>query len=232
LIGLLTALAPDGPKISTALVALIKGAHGVGVGVGVRVGSIVFNLASHDRGQRITGRQCVPPRDVLLFEGAAGGLVTLIAAGVLLGWLPAPVAVILIACVLIPYPLLWIHGPPRSVTGPLVPRVVGRFARAVADGQPAEHPSSQAPGPALHLLALMLLDVSLILGGSVGMVQTAPALSSPSSSSPRSWRVQAATVGTRLGGQDASPSTGVERMGAGACVCRVRRQNAQARPIA
>ncbi len=174
LIGLLTALAADGPEISTALVALIKGAHGVSVGV--LVGSNVFNLAAMiGVSALLVGSVCLP-RDVLLFEGAAGGLVTLIASGVLLGWLPAPVAVIVIACVLVPYLLLLIHGPPRSVPGPVVARVVERLGRAVADRQPAERPSSQDPDPARHLLALMLLDVALIVAGSVGMVQTALAL--------------------------------------------------------
>src|ERR1700758_2482842 len=44
LIGLLTALAADGPEISSALISLIKGAHDVGVGV--LVGSNGFNLAA------------------------------------------------------------------------------------------------------------------------------------------------------------------------------------------
>ena len=43
-IGLLTALAADGPEVSSALVALIKGAHDASVGV--IVGSNTFNLAA------------------------------------------------------------------------------------------------------------------------------------------------------------------------------------------
>ena len=44
LIGLLTALAADGPEISSALFALIRGERSVGVGV--LVGSNTFNLAA------------------------------------------------------------------------------------------------------------------------------------------------------------------------------------------
>ena len=44
LVGLLTALATDGPEVTTALVALAKGAHSVSVGV--LVGSNAFNLAA------------------------------------------------------------------------------------------------------------------------------------------------------------------------------------------
>ena len=44
MIGLLTAVAADGPEISSAMIALIKGAHATSVGV--LVGSNAFNLAA------------------------------------------------------------------------------------------------------------------------------------------------------------------------------------------
>src|SRR5215471_20522221 len=44
LLGLLTALAADAPEVSSAIAALVRGAHDVGVGV--VVGSNVFNLAA------------------------------------------------------------------------------------------------------------------------------------------------------------------------------------------
>jgi cation:H+ antiporter len=44
MLGLLTALAADAPEVSSAIAALVKGNHGVGVGV--VVGSNVFNLAA------------------------------------------------------------------------------------------------------------------------------------------------------------------------------------------
>ena len=44
MIGLLTAVAADGPEISSALIALVKGAHTTSVGV--LVGSNAFNLAA------------------------------------------------------------------------------------------------------------------------------------------------------------------------------------------
>jgi cation:H+ antiporter len=171
LIGLLTALAADGPEISTALVALIKGADGVSVGV--LVGSNVFNLAAMIGVSALVVGSVRLPRDVLLFEAAVGGLVMLIAAGVLLGWIPALVAVILVACVLVPYLLLLTRGSPPSIRVPVVAAAVERFERAVVQKQPAQRPSSDSADPAHHLLALMVLDVSLIVAGSVGMVQTA-----------------------------------------------------------
>src|SRR6478672_6989563 len=44
LLGLLTALAADAPEVSSAIAALVKGEHSVGVGV--IIGSNVFNIAA------------------------------------------------------------------------------------------------------------------------------------------------------------------------------------------
>ena len=44
LLGLLTALAADAPEVSSAIAAVVKGEHSVGVGV--IIGSNVFNIAA------------------------------------------------------------------------------------------------------------------------------------------------------------------------------------------
>ena len=91
-IGLMTALAADGPEVSSALVALIKGSHDAGVGV--IVGSNTFNLAAMvGVSVLLTGAVSVARRTLLL-EGTVGVLVTAIVIALLLGWLPAPVAVV------------------------------------------------------------------------------------------------------------------------------------------
>ena len=109
LVGLLTALAADGPEIASALVALAKGAHSVSVGV--LVGSNVFNLAAMIGLSALLAGAVRLPRDVLLLEGLIGAPVTLTVAAVLLGWLAPLAALILMTCVLGPYLLLLIHGP-------------------------------------------------------------------------------------------------------------------------
>src|SRR5438270_6829955 len=85
LIGLLTALAADGPEISSALTALIKGAHDVGVGV--LVGSNGFNLAAMIGLSALLAGRVRLPREVVLLEGSVGVLVTLLASALLLKWL-------------------------------------------------------------------------------------------------------------------------------------------------
>jgi cation:H+ antiporter len=173
LIGLLTALAADGPEISSALVALIKGAHGVSVGV--LVGSNVFNLAAMvGLSAVLAGCVCLP-RDVLVFEGAAAMVTTLIVGALLLGWLSAVVTLVLVACLLGPYLLLLIHGPPRWLRfgRERLERAVARGPSAAADSQITSPTSPSGTDPARHLAAIIALDVPLIVAGSLGMVQSA-----------------------------------------------------------
>jgi cation:H+ antiporter len=186
LVGLLTALAADGPEIASALVALAKGAHSVSVGV--LVGSNVFNLAAMIGLSALLAGAVRLPRDVLLLEGLIGAPVTLTVAAVLLGWLAPLAALILMTCVLGPYLLLLIHGPPSSVSVPVLGGVVERVARAVAHRSPAERPTSAEVDPARHLLGLVVVDVALIAAGSLGMVQAALALG-------HRWRISDALLG-------------------------------------
>src|SRR3984885_5460472 len=100
LIGLLTALAADGPEISSALFALIKGEHDVGVGV--LVGSNGFNIAAMI-GVSVLLTGCVRiPRDTLWLEGLVGLAITVLASALLLHWVSPAAAAILTAVVLIP----------------------------------------------------------------------------------------------------------------------------------
>jgi cation:H+ antiporter len=174
LIGLLTALAADGPEVSSALAALSNGAHEAGVGV--IVGSNAFNLAAMvGLSAMLAGRVRVG-RETLILEGSAGLAVTAIGMALLLGALSAILAVVLLACVLVPYLTLVIAGP-RLATRVHMPRLVDRVIEgAVEEG---EHPRS--PHSGIHFathrqVALMALDVLLIVLGSVGMVQAALSL--------------------------------------------------------
>jgi cation:H+ antiporter len=177
LIGLLTALAADGPEISSALFALIKGAHDVGVGV--LVGSNGFNLAAMIGLSALLTHRVRLPREVLALEGVVGVLVTALASALLLGWLgPAP-AFGLSVLVLIPYLTLVIAGGrllerrsdrPRSLTA--------RLARALHQHPAPERPPDALTSPTRHLLVLIVVDLTVIVAGSAGMVETAITLGS------------------------------------------------------
>jgi cation:H+ antiporter len=171
LIGLLTALAADGPEISSALFALLKGAHDVGVGV--LVGSNGFNLAAMIGLSALLTGHVRLPRSVLLLEGAVGLLITVVAGALLLGWLSPGVAAGGSALVLIPYLVVVLAG-----------------ARTSPGWHEPPAPDATTD-PTHHLLGLIVLDVTLIVAGSAGMVQTALTLAGH-------WHVSGAILGVLI----------------------------------
>ena len=196
LIGLLTALAADGPEISTAVVALAKDAHNVSVGV--LVGSSVFNFAAMIGISALLAGAVLLPRDVLVLEGLIAMLITLAGSAVLLGWLTPVVALLVMACVLVPYLALVIHGPPsRGESVPGLGTVVGRVARAVAQRAPVERSANATGHPVRGLVVLIVLDVAVIVAGSIGMVQAALALGDR-------WHISNAVLGVLVLGPLAS----------------------------
>ena len=152
LIGLLTALAADGPEIASALFALITGAHAVSVGV--LVGSNVFNLAAMvGLSAALAGAVTIGRRE-LAVEGSVALAATFVAGALVLGLLPAAWACALFAAVAIPYVV-------------------------AAARQPALH--HRLPhvheGALWKPLALIVPAIALIVLGSTGMVRSALVLS-------------------------------------------------------
>ena len=121
LVGLLTALAADGPEISSALVALSKGARTASVGV--LVGSNVFNLAAMIGVSALVAGCVRLPRNSLALEGLVGFLVTIVAAAVLLHALAPIAGAALMLLVLAPYLAVVVGGsteaPPTSAPATL-----------------------------------------------------------------------------------------------------------------
>src|SRR5919202_1736465 len=76
LLGLLTALAADAPELSSAIAALVKGQHSVGVGV--VVGSNVFNLAAMIGLGAVAAGHIRVRREALAVEGSVAHAVTLV----------------------------------------------------------------------------------------------------------------------------------------------------------
>jgi cation:H+ antiporter len=169
MIGLLTAVAADGPEISSAMVALIKGAHTTSVGV--LVGSNAFNLAAMiGVSALLTGCVALSRRD-LAPEGALCASITVIAAAVLLRWLPPVVGAVLGVAAVVPY-ALWLREAEHQAL----------------EGQTARPSSSRATH---HLLVLIVVDVALIVGGSFGMVESALTLG-------HRWGVSEALLGVLI----------------------------------
>lgn len=172
LIGLLTALAADGPEISSSLVALIKGDHGVSTGV--LVGSNVFNLAAMIALSALLVGCIRLPGKVLVPEGVVQVLVIIITGTLLLGWLPVLVAVIMLAAVLGPYLIVLIREP-----------------RTAGESRVGPGTQERLDDPSRHLLAIVALDVPLIVAGSLGMVQAALSLGTR-------WHIPGALLGVLI----------------------------------
>lgn len=151
-LGLLTALAADGPELASGVTAMARGEHGVGIGV--LVGSNVFNLAAMVGVSALLAGSVRLDRPALVLEGAFALFVTAVAAGVLFGPLGAWPALALFAAAAVPYVVLLgrgtFHGPPR-------PEPPGRPPLAAMAG----------------LFARELPAVAVIVAGSIGMVEFA-----------------------------------------------------------
>ena len=161
LLGLLTALAADAPELSSAIAALVKGAHSVGVGV--VLGSNVFNLAAMVGLSAVICGRVRLHREALAVEGAVGLAVTLIAAALVTKLFGAAVTLVLLALVLLPYLLLLSLGPARTM-----PRLRGFFGESHRPDHELQH------GEALLVPALTLLPaLAVIIAGSTGMVTAA-----------------------------------------------------------
>ncbi len=183
LIGLLTALAADGPEISSALFALFKGAHAVGVGL--LVGSNGFNLAAMIGMSALLAGRVRLARETLLFEGAVGLIITVLAAALLLRWLSPAGATVLSALIVAPYLAVVVAGP--SFRG----RRLSRLSRALHEHAAGERPPDPSANPTHHLLALIVFDLILIVAGSARMVQAALSLAGD-------WHISNAVLGVLI----------------------------------
>ncbi len=154
--------------------ALIKGA--TGIGLGVVVGSNVFNLAAMFGLTALVAGRVRLRREALAIEGAVALLALLIAAGVVLAHLPAVVATALLCCVGAPYLLLLARGPRlarRLPFGERVDRAIGRTLGEREHSSRHERPGDRAVWA--HV-AVMVPAVALVVLGSTGMVETAISL--------------------------------------------------------
>jgi cation:H+ antiporter len=175
LIGLLTAVAADGPNVSSALFALAKGAHDVGVGV--LVGSNAFQLAAMIGVSALLAGGVLIPRETLALEGLVGLFVTMLAAALLFRWLSPLASVLIAALVIAPYLALVIAGAgllDRLHAGSRSP--LARLARALHEHPGPERDVDTSSNPTHHLLGLIVVDVTLIIAASAGMVQAALSL--------------------------------------------------------
>jgi cation:H+ antiporter len=164
-LGLLTAAAADSPELSSAIAALLKGEHSAGVGV--VVGSNVFNLAAMIGGSALLAGLVHVRRESLVVEGAVGLAVLLASAALVVGWLPPAAAVTIIAVVLVPYVIVLALGPVGVERLPFRGR---GFLHRMFGGEHRRAPQEHISGwQALSLVPAL----ALVIAGSALMVDAA-----------------------------------------------------------
>lgn len=154
-LGLLTALAADAPELSSGLTAMVRGERGVGVGV--LLGSNVFNIAAMVGVSALLAGRVRLDRPALVVEGAFALFVTAVTAGVLFGQMAPWVALALLVTGTAPYLVLLSRGTFHGSPSPREPRP----------------DDSMRVGQVAGLFVRELPAVGVIVIGSVGMVYTA-----------------------------------------------------------
>jgi len=169
LLGLLAALGADSPELSSAVIAISAGAGSVGVGV--VVGSNLFNLAALLGLSALVAGGVRMRRPPLVFDAAVGLLILATAAAMIARILLPLAAVLVIGPAVVAYVL--ILAVPRDrlrVFRPLlrsVPLGVIEIAYEVTHDRPASRHGSWTP------VMLLPLAVAAVVGGSFVMVHEA-----------------------------------------------------------
>jgi cation:H+ antiporter len=188
LLGLLTALGADAPEISSASSALFSGASEVGIGV--ILGSNLFNLAALLGLPGILAGRLSFPRMVPLVDGGVNLLVTLVAAGLLLGMVPGGVAEAVFLVFLAVYAALLALSPRRVRRLPLPGWAIDAILLVSAQIHSEEIlPDVLRVGRGWLPVWLVPPALVVIVAASIVMVMAAVSLG-------QRWHVPAAIVGT------------------------------------
>src|SRR5437762_1571689 len=174
LLGMVAALAADAPEITSAVTALAT--HQNKVGAGVIIGSNVFNLAALlGLGAVVAGRIALH-RKVILLGGVVGVWMAVVCLVMVLGLIPAGVALVAALAALIPYLIVLGAGRARLARIPLARRWAAWLAEAVSEEE-AEleeviHPA-HGRGRDVAVAGAMLV---VVVAASVAMEQAATRL--------------------------------------------------------
>jgi cation:H+ antiporter len=177
MLGLVAALAADTPEITSASAALAHGQRAVGVGV--VLGSNVFNLAALlGLGAVMAGRISLHRRVVAL-EGAVGLWMAAVSICALAGLIGPRTGLALVLVVLLPYAYLCAVRPPSRGRLRLPAGITRWLAEAITEEEqevrPALHPAAARPSDAISALTAAIALV-IVLVASLAMEQAATSL--------------------------------------------------------
>lgn len=175
LLGILVALGADSPEISSAVSALAAGHRDVGVGV--VLGSNVFNLAAIlGLGAVVAKRGVRVGRRGLLLNGGVALVVSALAAALVFGWLPGWLGLVLLGVVVVPYGVISAFDPDRVARWPLPAPLKSFLCSALSNVErDTRLQDSAKKGAPLDALSLVPALAAVVLGG-VGTVHAAVTL--------------------------------------------------------
>jgi cation:H+ antiporter len=168
LLGIVTAIGADAPEIASAVAAVVAGHKDTGVGV--VVGSNVFNLAALLGVSALVAGPVRIHKHGLVLNGGVAVLVAIVGLLVVVEVVPGAVGLAVALLVLAPYVLLsGLHERARS-------RLPGPLREAVAEEQ-RDARRDEFSRPATGLDALTVVPaLAVVVGGAYGMVTAAQSL--------------------------------------------------------
>ncbi len=170
LVGLLTALGADAPEISSAITALLSGAKDVGLGV--ILGSNLFNLAALLGLSAIVAGRVSFRRIVLALDAGVGLWATLVVGAMLLLGLAPIVALLLVLAVFLFY-LFLLAAEPHRVDHLLLPRHMRRRLAAATRVIHGDLERSEGVRDSWGPAWLIAPAIAAIVAGSLAMVNGA-----------------------------------------------------------
>lgn len=170
MLGLLAALAADTPEISSAVSALAH--HQRAVGVGVVLGSNVFNLAALLGLGAVAAGRIALHRRVVVLEGVVAVWVAVISLLTVQGAFPSTAGLLLVLAVLLPYAVLAGSNQGASGAGRLRTWISAAFREEELEVRPAiDHRTARSADLVVASLALLI-----IVTASVAMERAASTL--------------------------------------------------------
>ena len=185
LLGLLTALAADSPEVASAVNALVRGEHGIAVGV--VVGSNAFNIAAMLGVTAIVATNIRARRESVVIEAFVGLWVTAVVCALVGRGIGPGLALGLLALVLVPYVSVLVLGP-RGARRLRVPRLGDFLRRSFGEGHMAPRRQPSREERVLRPLLLLLAGLALVVASSSLLVSASISLAN-------SWRIPHALVG-------------------------------------
>ena len=181
LLGIVTALGADAPEISSAVAAIVAGHNDTGVGV--VVGSNVFNIAALLGLSAVIAGHVRIHRHGLVLSGGVATAAALFGALLIVRWLPSWIGFLLVLAILVPYVALSSLGRRR------IERLPRALRRAVREEQRNarldEYAGRGGPSDVLNAIAAL----AAVVGGATAMVLAAQWLGDR-------WNVSDVVIGT------------------------------------